>query len=216
VLPEVPSGVGRIEVEWAVGTVPSSSCSNAFWIFSSGLEAQSPADLQTLLGDWILTPLNDLLSLVPSDVSPSTCRLSTYGVTPLTIVVPGPIASGAGGSCSPLNAALVLSWRSDRPGQSARSTTWLPLPSDDVDSGRRLLTTPAYGSAQGTAFAYINHMNALTVGGGQPVEFVTLHRRTAHGSASVAGFSPVIYGHPSRFIGTLDRRIRSRGRAPSL
>lgn len=215
-LPPVPSGIGHIQLTWAIGAVASSSCSNGFWIYSPALESYSPSDLQALQGLFLTDPLNDLLSLVPNDVSPSTCRLTTYGVTPITIINPAPPSSGAGGACSALNAALVLSWRSALRGPRYRSTTWLPLPSDDVDSGRRLLSTTAYGSAQGTANAFINHMNAMTVGAGQPVEFVTLHRRTAAGGDTVASFSPVVYGHPSQLIGTLDRRIRFGDRVPSL
>lgn len=200
---------------WSIGTVPSSTCTNAWWIYSPALESYGETDLQTLLGNWILTPLNTLLSLLPSDVSPSLCRLTTYGITPLTITLPGPPASGGGSSSSALNAALVLSWRSALAGQRSRSTNWLPLPVDDVSGNRQQLTTSAYGSAQGTANAYLNQMNALIVGTSGPVEFVTLHRRTAAGGAPAASFSPVVYGHPSVYVGTLDRRIRSRGRAPS-
>lgn len=215
-LPAVPSGIAHIDLTWAVGVVPSSSCTNGFWIFSPGIEFQDEPDLQMLLGDFLVDPLNDLLSLVPSDVSPATCRLTTYGPTPLSITLPGPPSSGAGSSSSAINAALVLSWRSHLPGQSARSTTWLPLSTDDVDSGRRLLATAAYGSAQGTANAFLNHMNALVRPDGTPVTFVTLHRRTATGPAVAAEFSPIVYGHPSPFVGTLQRRIRSRGRTASV
>lgn len=214
-LPPVPSGVGRVEVTWAIGTVPSSEVSNGFWIYSSGLEARGETVLQQLLSDWIATPLNTLLSLVPNNVSPSTCRLTTYGVTPLRIILPGPAALGGGGPCTAINAALVLSWRSALAGQGSRSTTWLPLPRDAMDGDCQMLTTSAYGSAQGAANAYLNQVNSLVLVGGGSVEMVTLSRRSSSAPFGPASFSPVVYGHPARFVGTLDRRIRSRGRAPT-
>lgn len=215
-LPPVPSGIGHIEVRWAVGTVAGKEISNGFWVYSPALEAQGAANLQALLGDFLLTPLGDLLSLVPNDVACSVLRLSVYGATPLTVILPGPLAFGAGGSAAALNSALVLSWRSALAGQRSRSTTWLPLPMDDVDDNRVQLTTSAYGSAQGTAFAFLNNVNALSVGSGSPVELVTLNRRSSAGDLPVASFSPIVYGHPSRFVGSLDRRVRSRGRSPSI
>jgi len=206
--------MARIEQTWEVGTVPTAEISNGFWIFHSGLEFADAPELQALLGDFQVDPLNDLLSLVPSNVSPGVSRLTRYGAAPLTVELPGPPASGAGAVASPANSALVLSWRSLFGGQSSRSTTWLPLPRDDVEGSGRMLTNSAYGSAQGTALAFLNHMNALTIGLLGRVSFETLHLRSAAPGPVTPAHSPIVWGHPSRWVGTLDRRIRSRGRAP--
>jgi hypothetical protein len=207
--------MARIEQRWSLGTVPTSEVSNGFWIFEPLLEFADAPDLQGLLGQFLLDPLNDLLSLLPSDVSPTVSRLTRYGSEPLTISLPSPVGSGAGARSSPVNAALVLSWRSLVGGPKARSTTWLPLPLDAYDDSGEMINAAAYGSAQGTCNAFLNHMNALAYGIVPPVTFSTLHlRSTAPGPVAI-DHSPIVWGAPSRWVGTLDRRIRSRGRAPS-
>lgn len=207
--------MARIEQRWSVGTVPTSEVSNGFWIYEPQLEFADAPDLQGLLGQFLLNPLNDLLGLLPSNVSPTSSRLTRYGSEPLTISLPSPIGSGAGGSSCPINGALVLSWRSLLGGPQSRSTNWLPLPIDAYDDSGEMINAAAYGSAQGTCNAFLNHMNLLAYGIIGPVTFSTMHLRSTAPGAVAPGHSPIVWGSPSRWVGTLDRRIRSRGRAPS-
>lgn len=212
-LPPPPIDTMSWRVTWEINDEPLCSCT--FWLYSQFSQLATYAQLSTFLGDLLLSPLNDLLAVLPSVVSPGVSRLTSYGTTNREVVTGSPAVFGALGGQEPLNSALVLTWATESTGRGARGHSFLPLAGEMLSADPRRLNTDEWSNAIASANAFIGHIAAITPPWLQPVEQVVLQRQEDGRPLPASFFSPVLLGGASPLVGTLRRRISGRGQISS-
>lgn len=212
-LPPPPADFISIQAAWDIKN--AAICTTSWWLFAPGADSASSFQLETLLGDFFLNAMPDLLSVLGDDVTCSALRCSSYGTDPSRVqYAPAPNVGALGGTVT-LNAALVLTWRGNDRGRGVDGHTFLPLSTSLVDDNRRTLTSIAWSQCQAAARSFALHMNAITSPDGASCVFAVLHRSKSGFPLPATLWSPIDLGDASSRVGTLRRRIRS-GEAFSL
>jgi hypothetical protein len=207
-LPPLPPDVCRIETVWQLNSVQE--CSTSFNVFAPGSSSATTLQLSTLLGAFFFTPLQDLLTVIGTDVSCSALRLTTSGSAPFVVQeVPASNAGALTGSQA-LNAALVLTWRTAEPRVGGRSHTFLPLSGMLLDDDKVRLKSVSYSEAASAARTFVQHVSEMLSPDGATCALVVVHRSQGGAVLPVARMSFVELGDASPFVGTLQRRIRAR------
>ena len=208
-LPPPPADFVSIQLVWIIDT--TSSASNTLWVFAPGADGATSVQLETLAGDFFFTAIPDLLGVLPSNVTLGVLRISSYGTTPNRVAyAPAPNVGALSGG-TPLNSALVLTWRTSDPGRGTQGHTFLPLAGDLIDSGRQHLTSIGWSQAQSAARAFAGHVDAIASPDGASCVLAVLSRSDNGFPRPVSQWSPVQFGDASFRVGTLRRRIRARG-----
>jgi hypothetical protein len=207
-LPPPDPNVVFVEAVWDVG--PVQECTTGWHLFAPGADSATFSELETLLGQFFLFCVPDLLDLLGTDVSCSTLRLTSYGSEPLVVSFVPSSNVGATGTTNPINSALVLTWRTGLRGASGLGHTWLPLSDTFVDDDHARLKSIAYSQAASQAFAFLGHVNALISPDGATC-FLAVIRRSLSGTPLHTALTiPVEGADASPFVGTLRRRVRAR------
>lgn len=206
-LPPLPTDFVTLTVGWRIN---DGACTTSWHIFNPGSHAASIADLHSFISGWFFNALPELLPLLGSDCSASTCRLSTVGTQSLVynqLLAPN---VGSSGTTNPLNGDLCLTWRTNDGPLGGRSHTLLPLSDSLVDTDHRTLKQIAWAFAVSQAELYLEQINALpSVDGGLCVAAVV--HRALHGQPlHTATWSPVTQADACQRVGTIQRRTRAR------
>src|SRR5438309_8207127 len=111
-LPPWPSDFYRFRLTWSANQARGN---NDFNIFAPGADNATPLQLRQFITDWATFAMGELLAVMPSNSSFVTCRLTTTGSQPATVVSQFPGNAGAFGGSAAINGALCMTWRtSDR------------------------------------------------------------------------------------------------------
>lgn len=212
-LPPAPPDVCFIETVWEISN--TKGVTTGWHVFAPGVDGATDIQLNTLLSDFFLGCVPDLLSLLGTDVSCSVCRLTTSGTLPRVVQFAPSANVGAIGTTNPVNGALVLTWRSGRRGAASLGHTFLPLSDELVDNDHAHLKQLSWSQAQNAASNFMAHLNAITSPDGGQCVLGVLSRSGSGAPLPAAIFSPVLIGDASPFVGTLARRVRSRDPSPS-
>jgi hypothetical protein len=101
-----------------------------------------------------------------------------------------------------------MTWLCAGAGFSARAHTRLPLPADAVNEDKRTLINDFWGNYRIEANDYLLAVNSIVIGPDPPSELVVVSRSTARAPRAAAVYAPAEFGAVSRFVGTLQSRIR--------
>lgn len=206
-LPPLPDDFVTLEAKWLAGT---GRMTTSWRLFAPGATNADASALASLISQWFLTALPDLLSVLPSDASCYACRCSASGIGGQVVDEPVSFNTGTFGATATLNAALVMTWRSLPPRMSAHSHSYLPLGLELVDDDHAHLTDLGWAEAGNAARAYAEHVNALVSPDGSNTVLAVVSRSRAGVPLPTAEWAPVDYGDAARIVGTCDRRIPSR------
>jgi hypothetical protein len=207
-LPPPPLDVCLIQADWTIGD--AQAVTTGWYVLAGGSWSATSVQLATLLGDFFLFCVPDLLSVLGTDVTCGALRLSTYGSAPQRVQEAPAANVGATGTTNPINSALVLTWRNDEPTASNLGHTFLPLTDTAPDSDHAHLKSIFWSQAQSAARSFTQHLNAIAAPDGGLCVFVVLHRSSSGAPLEHALISPVTLGDASPYVGTLRRRVRSR------
>lgn len=211
--PPPPPDVLRIEAVWTISGV--ASVTTSWYLFAPGSWSATDLQLNTLLGDFFLGPIADLLAVVGTDVECTVLRLTTYGSAPQQIQFSPSANAGAIGTTNPLNGSLVLTWRNNRRGAASLGHTNLPLSDELVDADHKHLKSISWSQAQQAARFFVSSCNSITSPDGGLCVLIVLHTSSAGAPLPNALMSPVSHGDASPWVGTLQRRTRMRDPSPS-
>jgi len=201
--PNPPHDFVTITADWLSRAGPWSTVWN---IFAPGSWLATTLQLETLLGDFFLGPVNDLLQVLPTDTSLDMLRCSTYGNEPQEVQYAPAFNVGAIGDSMPLVCALCLTWRTSDRRIGAQSHTHLALADDFVDEDRRTLKSISWSEAQSAARSFVLHVNGITSPDGAQCVAAVVHTSRDGVALGVAEWSPVLLGDASRRVAILDRR----------
>lgn len=211
-LPPLPFDFVTLTIGWAVN---DGRCTTSHHIFNPGSHAASTADLSSFVSQWFLQALPQLLPLLGTDTSASTCRLSTVGSEALVyrqLLAPN---AGASGTSNPLNGNLCLTWRTNQRGQGGKSHTLLPLSDTLVDTDHKSLRQISWAFAVSQANLYLEAINAIVSVDGGSCVLACVNRSRAGAPLPSSTWLPVLSADASQRVGTIQRRARSaRGLSP--
>jgi hypothetical protein len=205
-LPPLPTDMLTLEVEWAIN---NGRCTTGWHIWNPGSGAANVSDLATFVGQWFLFALPELLPLLGTDCSASTCRLSTVGSSHLIyrqLLAPN---VGGLGTTNPLNGSLCLTWRGAERGLSGRSHTLLPLADTLVDDDHKSLRQISWAFAVSQAQRYLDAINAIVAVDGALCVAAIVHRSRNGAPTPISEWEPVLSADASQRVGTIARRTRS-------
>jgi hypothetical protein len=207
-LPPPPNDVCLIEAEWTIGS--SQAVTTGWHVLAGGSWFATSLQLETMLGDFFLAAVPQLLAVLGTDVTCGALRLSTYGVTPQVIqYAPAPNV-GATGTTNPVNGALVLTWRTSERSSSLLGHTWLPLTDSAPDTDHAHLKSIFWSQAQAAARSFTVAVNSIASPDGGTCVFVVLHSSRNGTPLPAAVVAPVTLGDASPLVGTMRRRVRAR------
>ena len=206
-LPPLPPDVVTLTCEWQCS---QHYLTNSWHLYGPDYSTATPSDLASLISQWFDFCLPDLLSVVPVDAIAVTCRAAASGPTGAQLTEPLADNHGAFGATTPINAALVLTWRTVSGPNAARSRTLLPLVDAFVSPDLDRLTEISYAEAGSAARSYATHLNTLVLPPDRRATFVVVSRSDGGVPRPTATLTPVFTGDASRYIGTIQRRVRSR------
>lgn len=206
-LPPLPADFITLTAEWQCSLA---AFTTAWHLHQPGGSSRTPDELADLISQWFEFCLPDLLSVLPVDAICVTCRAASSGAFGAQITEPLADNHGAFGATTPINAALVLTWRSQDGPNGARSHSWLPLADAFLDDNLRQLRQISYAEAGSAARSYALHMNGLVTAPDQFCTFAVVQRSRNGAPLPASLWSPVQTGDASRFVGTIRRRVKPR------
>jgi hypothetical protein len=211
-LPPPPPDVMQLTAQF---DVDAGAVTNSWWVFAPGADGATTLQLSAIAAAWFFSCLPDLLSVLPISCSCSVLRLRTFGVAPLDVAEQPAPNAGALGATQVLNSAAVMTWRTSTKRLGGNAHTWLPLTDDLVGDDHRQLHPISWSQLQSAARLYVNHVNALTSPDGALCVLAVVRRSSQGAPLAHSLLDPVVLGDASRFVGTLQRRIRARVRSSS-
>jgi hypothetical protein len=188
----------------------SQSVTTGWHVFAPGADVATTVQLETLLGDFFLQCVPDLLSVLGTDTTCGALQVSTFGMQPAVVRYAPAANVGATGTTNPINGALCLTWRTFERGSSSLGHTFLPLSDSLVDSDHAHLKSISWSQAQAAARSFSTHLNAIASPDGALCVFVVVSRSVDAAPRPHSLMFPVVLGDASPFVGTLHRRVRAR------
>ena len=206
-LPPVPTTIGQLEQEWESS---GRFMSNSWWVQVNLPLGYGISDLLTLLNEYTLYALPNLLNGISAGTSPTTCRLQVSGNV---VTVKNPPAHGAWSGQQALNCAGGLIWRTGDGGRRGWAISYLPgLPDGFVD-GSWQLSASGYANLLDAGVNFKLQLESLPSYPDQTLVLGTLHRSRAGVPLPHSIFSPYLSVEPALKVVTIRRRIP---RGPSV
>lgn len=172
-----------------------------------GSIAWGPTDFQDWITNWFNSPMLNLLNVMPSSSSFTTCRLIRVGTSPLRFITDVSTNAGVHGECQSLNSAVCLTWHTAGENLQSRSHNRFPCATSVVDNAKRKLQQEFWTQCQLQCAQYIANCNAIVGHFSVPTTFVVVSRAQAGKPRAAAAFSPVVNGDAGLNVATLRRRI---------
>jgi hypothetical protein len=208
-LPPPPDEVVRLTATFAVA---DGECSSSWWLLAPGASVASDADLRNIAADWIFYVNADLLARLGADVRVDVLRVESFGPNALLIEdIPAPNAGALDGSTA-LNACAIITWHTGERRIGSRARTYLPLSRSHLAANKQQLREVGFAEISALGIRMIADVTNIRAPGGGVCTLGTLHRSSAGAPLGSSVFAPFFGAVASRDVGTLDRRIRARGR----
>ena len=208
-LPPPPDEVVRLTSTFAVA---DGECSSSWWLLAPGAPFAGDAELRAIATGWVFYVQTDLLSRLGADVRVDMLRVESFGANALVVEdIPAPNAGALAGTTA-LNASAVITWHTQERGIGSRSHTFLPLSRDHLAANKQQLREVGFAEISALGIRMIADVTNIPSPGGGVCTLGTVHRALAGAPLPSSTFAPFVGAVASRNVGTLDRRIRARGR----
>jgi hypothetical protein len=204
-LPPAPVDVLSLRQDFDINGKVSSV---GWWLFNPSNVDAVPSDLEAIAADFFLSCLPELLAVMHTGASATTCHLETRT---LKIVRDAPPNAGlyAGGQAD--NCALGLKWLTGAAGRGGWALTYIPAVPDRFVANNWQLNQTAWGNLLDTGSHLYNALNAILSPDGTPEVVGTLNRVASGVVLPVASFAPFVGVVPTPKLVTIRRRIPDRG-----
>lgn len=209
-LPPIPPGLVHITAGWTVGTLTQPVISSSWYLEMPGAASFTPAQLETVAGDWYFNCLPQLLSVIPSPISCNLLRLSTTGPSPVIIRYEPAYNIGALSELQAFNCALCMVWRTFSDNGRPLSRTYLPLSGQMVADDNTRLTSIGWSQAQSAARGYALAMSSIISPAGGNASFVCLRRARGGYPELTTEVNAVVLGDASPRCATIGQRTGTR------
>jgi hypothetical protein len=171
-------------------------------------------EMASFFSQWATFAMVNLLNVMPTEASFTTCRLRRYGSVPFTYLHDPATNVGAHGQCQSINSATCFTWQTEARGYSGRSHNRLPVPADAVADNKRQLHKEYVALYELEGAQYIQNVNDIVMVGLDRPVFVVVSRSSGGVPRAAPAFAPVLSCTVSRHVATLAARVQSTRLSP--
>jgi hypothetical protein len=208
-LPPPPDDVMHVQLGF---DIDGTWATIGWWIFSPSLVSGNAPYLLAVLDAIILGPLEHVLQLMHSGATCTACRVSSFGLQPLTLVrSPGPNAGAwTGGQAAQV--ALGIHWLTGERGHRGMSITHLPAFPDAFTDDHASINQLAWGNVLASATDILADVAAIPGEAGGNCALGTVERSASGAPLASSRFVAFVGANPVSRVATIRRRISPNGR----